>query len=423
MAATDNITQLLSPDTQGMFRVLWDSLSPAEQKSVQNLISGVPSDANMVRLLIRLSTSQLRLTFGQKKRVAIVGPANVGKSTLYNQLISSRQDQALVSPIPGTTRINQTADAGIFAVIDTPGADAVGDVGEKEKLEAMQAAQGADFLIIVFDAIQGIKKGELELYEDLLALGKPYIIVLNKIDLVAKSASQVVKKAAANLRVEEDRIIPVVATKGKNLDKILVGIAVQEPGIIVALGKALPQYRWKLSWRNIVSATSISAVIALSPLPVIDFVPLVMTQSAMVLGIARIHNYEITLKRAKELIATFGLGLIGRSLFQQLSKLGGLPGWLLSAAIAASTTMVMGYAATVWFQRGERISQDSLKSLTKEMTQYFINLLRTFTGNKPSKESILKHIEESLENSPLSEELEAFENYAAKSQVSNEIER
>ena len=91
---------------------------------------------------------------------------------------------AKVSPIPGTTRINQTADAGLFAVIDTPGADAVGEVGEKEKLEALKAARDADFLIILFDAIQGIKKTEQEIFEELKALGKPYIVALNKIDLV-----------------------------------------------------------------------------------------------------------------------------------------------------------------------------------------------------------------------------------------------
>jgi len=48
--------------------------------------------------------------------------------------------------------------------------------------------------------------------------------------------------------------------------------------IMAALGKAHPQYRWQLAWRTIASAASVSAVIALAPLPVIDFVPLIATQ-------------------------------------------------------------------------------------------------------------------------------------------------
>jgi uncharacterized protein (DUF697 family) len=118
------------------------------------------------------------------------------------------------------------------------------------------------------------------------------------------------------------------------LDQLLIAIAASEPRIVAALGKALPEYRWRLAWRSIISASSLSAVIALIPLPVIDFVPLTVNQTTMVLGIARIYNYKINFQRAKELVVTFGLGFLGRTLFQEISKLGGLPGWLLSAPMA-----------------------------------------------------------------------------------------
>ena len=85
-----------------------------------------------------------RSTFSKPKRVAIIGPANVGKSTLYNQFIKSKTDKAEVSPIPGTTRTNQEANAGLFSVVDTPGADAVGPVGETERQAALSAAASAD---------------------------------------------------------------------------------------------------------------------------------------------------------------------------------------------------------------------------------------------------------------------------------------
>ncbi|MHB1339677.1 MAG: Era-like GTP-binding protein, partial [Bellilinea sp.] len=241
----------------------------------------------------------MRIAFGDKHQVAIVGPTNVGKSTLYNQFISNREDRAQVSPLPGTTRVNQQADAGLFAIIDTPGADAVGEVGAREQAEALSAANQADFLIIVFDAIQGIKQTELELFLQLRDLGKPYIVALNKIDLVRKDSRAAIARAAQNLDLTPDQVIPLVAKTGEGISDILTAVAATEPEIVAALGRGLPQYRWQLAWRSIVNASSVSAVIALTPLPFIDFAPLAITQSAMVLSIARIYNYRITFERAR----------------------------------------------------------------------------------------------------------------------------
>jgi small GTP-binding protein len=383
--------------------MIWDRLSPADRHAVEEVIRAFPSQTNLIQLLLKLATSQLKMAFGTKHRVVIVGPTNVGKSTLYNQLVRRKEDRADVSPLPGTTRQNQLADAGLFAVIDTPGADAVGEIGETEQEQALSAAASADFLIIMFDAIQGIKRTELELYDHLVALGKPFVVVMNKVDLVRRDRQKVLDGAAAALHLETDQIIPIVAKTGENLDDVLVAIALTEPEIVAALGQAMPQYRWQLAWRTVVSAASASAVIALTPLPVLDFIPLVAVQSTMVLGIARIYNYKITLERARELVAAFGLGLLGRTLFQQLSKLGGLPGWLLSAAIAASTTVVMGYAASIWFETGERVSNDTLKRMTGELTQTLLARLRGLGKRKPSKTSLKEEIEAALKDVPLAE--------------------
>jgi uncharacterized protein (DUF697 family) len=141
----------------------------------------------------------------------------------------------------------------------------------------------------------------------------------------------------------------------------------------------------------------------LVPLPVIDFVPLVVTQSIMVVSIARIYNYKITPRRASELVATFGLGFLGRSIFQELSKLGGLPGWLLSAAIASSTTVVMGYAAVRWFEKGEKLSAEALKKLTQGMTATLLNTLKNIGKRKPSQKGLREQITLALENSPLAD--------------------
>lgn len=391
----------LPADTQDMLRLVWETLPPSERQNLQNVFTAFPSEANLMRLLINLSMVEFRMAFGRKNSVVIVGPANVGKSTLYNQLIYSKSERAEVSPLPGTTRINQLGDVGLFSLVDTPGADAIGEVGEHEKELAFQAASQADFLIVMFDAIQGVKKTELELYKELQSLDKPFIIVLNKMDLVRRDIQKVTEQIAVNLGVPTEQIVKISARDGKNIEHVLLAIAAAEPEIVAALGKALPAYRWQLAWRAIVSAASVSAVIALTPLPFVDFAPLIITQSVMMLGIARIYNYEITPKRARELAVTFGLGFLGRTLFQELSKLGGIPGWLLSAAIASSTTVAMGYAASVWFERGERVSNDRLKELTKTMTATLLQSLRSLGKKKPSREMLQESITQVLDQNCL----------------------
>ena len=378
-------------------RAIWDALTPEEQASLTSLLKGMPGQPKISRSLLEMAENQLKLAFGRKHCVAIIGPANVGKSTLYNQFVRTPAERAAVSPLPGTTRENQETDAGLFALVDTPGADAVGEVGERERKLALDAAARADILIVVFDAIQGVKQTELDLYEHIRSLKKPHVVVLNKIDLVGKEKRKVVAQAAANVRLETAQVIPLAARSGENINQLLAAVAMAEPSIVAALGAALPQYRWQLAWRSIISAATLSAGIALTPLPVIDFIPLTATQSMMVLSIARIYNYQITLERARELVATFGVAYLGRTLFYQLSKLGGIPGWVLGAAVASSTTVAMGYAAVRWFDRGERMSTESLKKLTDQVTQSLLQSLKSLGSRKPGRKTLQAHIEKSLE--------------------------
>ncbi|HPH96836.1 MAG TPA: GTP-binding protein [Anaerolineaceae bacterium] len=404
MPTFEELYSQLPARTQTSIIKVWESLPESERKNLQNLFIGFPLETNLNKLLLDLSIQQVRLAFGQKHRVVIVGPANVGKSTLYNQLVRSKTDLAEVSPIPGTTRVSQEADAGLFAVIDTPGADAVGEVGDAEKRLALESARHSDFLIILFDAIQGIKKSETELFDELVNLEKPYLVAVNKVDLVKKEEAKIIQLAARNLNINPEHVIPIVAKDGKNLERLLLTIAATEPGIVAALGQAMPQYRWQLAWRAIMSAASLSAVIALMPLPFIDFAPLAITQAAMVLSIARIYNYNITLERAKELLATFGFGFLGRTLFMELSKLGGIPGWVLGTAIATSITVAMGYAASIWFEKGEKITSESLKKITQNTTNLMIESIKKLGIRKPSQKKLQEIVIDSLESATMSED-------------------
>lgn len=409
MTKNNNNMEWLPKDTRNKISQIWKLIPENEQDQFQSLIDKIPTQTNMWKLLVKLASDQLKMTMGNKHSVAIVGPANVGKSTLYNQFIETKDDLAEVSPIPGTTKENQEAETGIFKIIDTPGADAVGAIGEHEREMAFSAAEKADLLIVLFDAIQGIKTSEIEVFTTLTGLSKPFIVVMNKMDAVSKADQEkILENAANNLKLEKEQVIPVSAKEAKNLSKILTAVAVSEPAILAALGQALPQYRWQLAWRIIVSAASLSGVIALTPLPIIDFVPIVVNQASMVLGIARIYDYKIDFKRAKELVVAFGLGFLGRTLFYELSKLGGIPGWVLSAAIAASTTVALGYASVVWFEKGEKLSSQKLKEMTKSITSLLLNSLINLRGKKDRKK-LRDKIALTLSQSDIGKELAAEE--------------
>jgi GTP-binding protein Era len=390
MPEFSDVQKYFNAPTKSLLQRAWQVVPEQQRKEIDSMLQGIPLNKNPLNSLIDLALMHSKAVLGAHKKVAIIGPANVGKSTLFNQFVRVKTDQAEVSPIPGTTRVNQEADAGIFTMIDTPGADAVGAVGQTEREHALAAARHADFLILVFDAMQGVKQTELGLYNEMLGLKKPFIIVLNKIDLVEKFKEDVLGKTAANLNVAPEQVIPISALKGDGIGQVTLAIIAADPAMTLALAKAMPQYRRKIAWRSITTASSLSAAIALTPLPVIDFIPLVATQTGMVLTIARIYQYKITAKRAREMIGTFGMGLLGRALFQQLSKFANVPGWILSSAIATSMTVVMGYAAIEWFEKGERISNEKFRQLSRELSQSFVQKMREAFTRKPSREQFNK---------------------------------
>lgn len=396
------IIKSLPQATQDQLRDVWAALSPEERAALQAIVRGIPAERQLLRLLVGMASMHVKSAFGRKHKVAIVGPANVGKSTLYNQFIQEKEAAAAVSPVPGTTRIAQEAEAGLFTIVDTPGADTVGPLGAAERQRALEAARAADFIIILFDLTQGIKRNEIEVFGELTALQKPYVVALNKSDLARRDLAAVVQDAATNLGLKPEQVIPISARQGDNIAQILLAIAISEPELMAALGSAMPAYRWKIASRSIMTAAGLAAIIALTPIPIMDFIPLVTTQAIMIVGISRIHGRPITLAMAKELIATFGLGLAGRTVFQELSKLGGAPGWLLSAAVASSTTVVMGYAATVWFERGERVKPEALKQMTEQLTAALLNALRSLGRRKPNELTLKTRIEQTLETLTLS---------------------
>jgi tRNA modification GTPase len=121
----------------------------------------------------------------QGARAAIVGLPNAGKSSLLNALL--RADRAIVTPIPGTTRdtLEETANlAGVPVVlIDTAGINESADPVERLGVQrSRQALAGADIALLVLDATS--TPGEAECEVAALTIGRPTVLVLNKVDLL-----------------------------------------------------------------------------------------------------------------------------------------------------------------------------------------------------------------------------------------------
>ena len=401
MTTVDEILKEFPEPVRETVRLIWERLPAEQREELKELLGQLPLPLKPLKDILLFVLAQYKPVFGTKRSIAILGPANVGKSTLYNQLISAKEDKAEVGPVPGTTRQNQEADTGLFALVDTPGADAVGKVGERERQIAFEAAERADFLVIVFEATRGVKRYERDLFDGLLALDKPFVVVLNKVDLIPKRDREKVRDAAArNLRLKPSQVIETVATKGTNVGRVILAIAKFEPGLLAAIAEAMPEYRARLAWQRIVPAAAGAGVVGLIPLPFVDLVPLLGIQSGLVLSIARIYGFKITAGRAKELITTFGIGFIARMIFQELSKLGGVPGWVLSAAIAAATTVAIGYAAMIWFAHGERPTQEALQQIAADVTNHLKEQLMGLGEKKPDRGTLRQRIAQALKDLP-----------------------
>src|SRR5437868_13391406 len=118
--------------------------------------------------------------------IVLVGRPNVGKSTLFNRLTSTRR--AIVTAIPGTTRDVMTHPAewrgARFQVVDTGGMFGASD----DPLHALvfdrgqRALQEADLLVLVVDGREGLVPGDREIAKVSRETNRPVILVINKMD-------------------------------------------------------------------------------------------------------------------------------------------------------------------------------------------------------------------------------------------------
>lgn len=406
------LLEVFPPESRDIVRNLWGGLPADVRRELETTLKAfhgllgknkVPV-SQLVDLMQRLANPAL----APLSTVAIVGPVNVGKSTLYNCLVQEERSKAEVSPIPGTTRDVQTVNLGLFNLVDTPGADHGSSVGDEEKNRAMAAAAEADFLLIVFDAARSVTASGRDLYGELKRYRKPHLVVLNKIDLVnRREREQVVAAAATVLGLEKEEIISTSATHSSGLERLILEIAAAEPRLLGKLGETMVPLRRKLAWQSIRRSTIAAALIALTPIPMMDVIPLTGVQASMVLTVARVYGQEVSLARAVELLTTFGAGWLARLAFQELSKFAGAPGWVMSSAIASSATLAMGVAAMRWFETGRKPTKADLRRVAEKSQTQVLDSLRKLGSKKPSKKTVTQELEDMMPG--LTDELEAEE--------------
>lgn len=123
---------------------------------------------------------------GKLPTVAIIGQANVGKSSLFNRFVRSRQ--AIVAQEAGTTRDNVIGKVRsgdhTFWMVDTAGLKDPNDDFEASIQEQItEAADAADVILVVVDATQYPSDEDRIVAKKALRSKKPVILLLNKNDL------------------------------------------------------------------------------------------------------------------------------------------------------------------------------------------------------------------------------------------------
>jgi GTPase len=155
--------------------------------------------------------------------VAVGGRTNVGKSTLVNRIVGHKV--AIVTPRPQTTRrrilgIRSDSDAQIL-LIDTPGLHVPKkELNQRMVQVARRALAEGEVILAVVEAGERLNAGDRAVLTDIRELAHPTIVVINKIDRIARAQLlPMIDEISHGFPGAE--IVPVSARSGENFGELL----------------------------------------------------------------------------------------------------------------------------------------------------------------------------------------------------------
>lgn len=155
--------------------------------------------------------------------IGIVGPPNVGKSTLLNRIVGAKL--AIVSPKPQTTRnrilgiMHQPDCQMVF--MDTPGIHRTRTALHKSMVDAAFAAfHEVDMILMMVEAGSGEDPAAPSIIRGLKSIKKPLFLAINKIDRVKKEKILPLLVEYGN-KLTFEAMIPISALKGQGVDGLL----------------------------------------------------------------------------------------------------------------------------------------------------------------------------------------------------------
>ena len=180
---------------------------------------------------------------GERARIGFFGVRNAGKSSVVNAVTG--QDLAIVSDTLGTTtdtvvKSMELLPAGPVTIVDTPGIDDVGELGQLRVRAAKRALRNCDVGVLVVDVTRGLQPADEELIAEFSARAVPYIIALNKCDLLdsmdaaTSNDNALLVSAVTGAGIHELKERIAVLAKEHGTTKRLIGDLI-EPGDVVVL--------------------------------------------------------------------------------------------------------------------------------------------------------------------------------------------
>ena len=173
---------------------------------------------------------------GERVHIGFFGRRNAGKSSVVNAVTG--QDLAVVSEVRGTTtdpvkKAMEILPLGPVVIIDTPGFDDEGSLGELRVQRTKKILEQTDIAVLVVDTTEGFRKVDAELTDLFRERGIPFLIALNKSDIPEDSEEFSVDEEAQGLlqKIVKDcsGMIHISALSGDGIDELKNRLAVLKP--------------------------------------------------------------------------------------------------------------------------------------------------------------------------------------------------